>query len=183
MTEEINNDLTALKEKATLMGIKFHPASGAKSIQEKIDAKLNSNDEEQTPVVKTAPVAETQQQMSVRIKKEATALIRCRITCMNPNKTEWDGEIFCVGNSVIPTIKKMVPFNQDFHVPRMMLDMIQDKKCQVFVTEIDPVTRKRSTKGKLIPEFAIDVLPPLTEKELTKLAQRQAMAAGSTEID
>ena len=31
-------------------------------------------------------------------------------------------------------------------------------------------------KGKLIKEFAIEVLPPLTKEELEELARRQAMA-------
>jgi hypothetical protein len=31
-------------------------------------------------------------------------------------------------------------------------------------------------KGKLIKEFAIEELPPLTKEELAELAQRQAMS-------
>jgi len=188
MTEEYINDdnlpvedeLEALKAKATLMGIKFHPASGVKSLKEKIDAQVKSADKEEVPSVKAvAAKAETENEMKLRVKKEATRLIRCRVACMNPNKAQWEGEIFCVGNAIIPTIKKMVPFNQDFHIPNIMMDVIKDKKCQIFVTQVDPVTRKKSTVGKLIPEFAVEVLPSLTSKELKDLAQRQAMSEGT----
>jgi hypothetical protein len=35
-------------------------------------------------------------------------------------------------------------------------------------------------RGRLIAEFAIEELSPLSEKELKELAQRQAMAAGTS---
>lgn len=109
--------------------------------------------------------------------KEATKLVRIRVTCMNPAKKEWEGEIFTVGNSVIGTHKRFVPFNADegWHVPQIMLDMIKNRECQVFITEKSKhgVSVRR---GKLIKEFAVEVLPPLTEEELKDLAQRQAMA-------
>lgn len=187
MTKENNNnslsqgnkdELEALKSQANLMGIKFHPASGAQSLRDKIDAALVLQPDE-VPAAPKLVAVESEGATRQRIKLEATALVRVRIACMNPNKKDWEGEIFCVGNSVIPTIKKMVPFNQDYHVPRMMLDMIRDRQCQIFTTAIDPVTRRKSVVGKLITEFAIEVLPDLTKEELKDLAQRQAMAEGT----
>ena len=98
---------------------------------------------------------------------------------MNPAKAEWDGEIFVAGNSLIGSIKKFVPFNADdgWHVPNIILQMLRERQCQIFVTEKDSRGNK-IRKGKLIREFAIEVLEPLTEEELHDLAQRQAMAKG-----
>lgn len=47
--------------------------------------------------------------------------------------------------------------------------------CQIFVTDKSKngVTVR---KGKLIKEFAIEYLEPLTQQELDELARRQAMA-------
>ena len=78
---------------------------------------------------------------------------------------------------VVGTFKKYVPFNADegWHVPRIIYEQLKDRECQVFTTVRD--SRGNSTrKGKLIKEFAIEVLPNLTEEEIKELAQRQAMA-------
>ena len=53
--------------------------------------------------------------------------------------------------------------------------MIKDRKCQIFVSETDK--RGRTTKRpKLINEFSVTVLDPLTAAELKELAERQAMS-------
>ena len=49
------------------------------------------------------------------------------------------------------------------------------RQCQVFTTVRDR-RGNASRKGKLIKEFSIEVLDPLTEDELKELAQRQAMS-------
>ena len=120
---------------------------------------------------------ETENQRRLRRKREASELVRIRLTCMNPNKREWEGEIFSAGNSLVGTFTKYVPFNVDdgWHVPQIILEMIRARQCQIFYTE-----KSRNgvnvRKGKLIKEFNVEVLPPLTPAELHDLAQRQAMA-------
>ena len=111
-------------------------------------------------------------------KADALRLIRIRLQCMNPAKKEWEGEIISVGNSVVGTVKKYIPFNADegWHVPRILLDTLQDRQCQVFTT-VKSKNGINVRKGKLIKEFAIEILPPLTQDELKELAQRQAMSA------
>jgi hypothetical protein len=96
---------------------------------------------------------------------------------MNPAKKEWDGEIFTAGNSLVGSMTKYVPFNADdgWHVPRIIYQQLVQRQCQVFTTVRDS-RGNTSRKGKLIKEFAIEVLPMLTAEELKDLAQRQAMA-------
>ena len=96
---------------------------------------------------------------------------------MNPNKKEWEGEIITAGNAGVGTFKKYIPFNADegWHVPNIIYQVLKGRECQVFSTVTGPRGNK-FRKGKLIKEFAIEVLPPLTEDELKDLAQRQAMA-------
>jgi hypothetical protein len=164
------------------MGLSYHPSIGVDKLREKVSAAL-SDAPASTPAA--APVApavvematETEAQARQRMKRFAGELVRIRLTCMNPAKKDWEGEIFTVGNSLVGTIKKYVPFNADegWHVPRILLDTLQDRQCQIFV--------KGKTKhgvtmaeGKLIKEFAIEILPQLTPEELQELAQRQAMA-------
>ena len=162
------DELTALKARADMMGVKYHPSISLEKLKEKITAHMNAEEDK--------PVAEPEMDRAA-LQKSASELMRIRVTCMNPAKKEWEGEIFTVGNSVVGTFKKYVPFNADegWHVPRIIYEQLKDRECQVFTTVRD--SRGNSTrKGKLIKEFAIEVLPNLTEEEIKELAQRQAMA-------
>lgn len=182
--QETPDELSALKARADMMGISYHPSIGLEKLREKVNAAVTATE----PVVETpAPVAaapvqakaavETHAQRVNRLKKDAGRLIRIRLTCMNPAKAEWPGEIISVGNASVGSFSKFVPFNAEegWHVPHIIYKALVDRQCQVFVTTTD--TRGNKTrKGKLIREFAIEILPDLTAEELHDLAQRQAMS-------
>ena len=178
-TDLVQDELTVLKKRADVMGISYHPSIGLDKLKEKVNAVLTDGPvtatEEETKPSDTK--TETEGQRKLRLKKEASKLVRIRVTCMNPNKKEWEGEIFTVSNAVVGTYKKMVPFNLDegYHVPQIIYEQLKERKCQVFQTVKDNRGNKMR-KGKLINEFNIEVLPPLTEAELKDLAQRQALS-------
>lgn len=174
MSEDLDlqspDELSALKARADLLGISYHPSIGLEKLRDKVNAALSAGDKDE-------PSAKDEAAERVEMQRKASELVRIRITCMNPAKKEWEGEIFTTGNAVVGTFKKFVPFNADegWHVPRIILEMIQQRECQVFTTIRGP--RGNTTRqGKLIKEFAVEVMPPLTEDELKDLAQRQAMA-------
>lgn len=124
-------------------------------------------------------LVETKDAKRFRQRKEATALVRVNVMNMNPFRKEWEGDTYCVGNGVIGTIKRYVPFNTDWHVERALLNVMEERKCQIFTTRKDPRTGQEVKTPRTIKELQIAILPPLTEKELKELAQRQAMAAGT----
>lgn len=215
------DELTALKSRADLMGLTYHPAIGVEKLREKIAAAIAgepTKDAVETtkqdtpvaaapaPVVMPAPPVvlkqiesptivvqrglspkqhadyittdipnETPTQRKMRLKKHASELIRINVTCMNPNKKEWEGEIIGAGNNTVGSLTKFIPFGKDWHVPRIIYNVIRDRMCQVFVTNTDSKGNK-VRQGKLIKEFAIDVLDPLTSEELHDLAERQAIS-------
>jgi hypothetical protein len=176
------DELETLKARADRMGITYHPSIGVDKLREKVRAAMSDDPKPSAPEVKAphvaqAPVQETVAQERARLKREATALVRIRLSCMNPAKKEWTGEIFTVGNSIIGSLTKFVPFNADegWHVPKILLDVLQERKCQVFTT-LKSKNGIAVRQGKLIKEFAIEILDPLTEAEIHDLAQRQAMA-------
>ena len=181
--------LEDLKERATKLGIKFHPTIGEDKLREKVAEAMTRLDGENTPASEesdevaatSAYVApkETKAQQAYRLKSEASELIRVRVTNMNPNKREWEGEIFTAANSVVGTFRKFIPFNVPWHVPRIILEQLRQRQFQHFTTEVDQRGNK-VRRGRLIAEFAIEELSPLSEKELKELAQRQAMAAGTS---
>lgn len=175
---QIPDEMTSLKARADQLGISYHPSIGLEKLRTKINEALSDEPkEDEKPAVAVGKGKESPQELRLRKRKEASELVRIRVTCMNPNKKEWDGEVFTAGNSAVGTFKKMVPFNAEegWHVPRIIYNMMMERKCQIFVTHTDSRGNK-SRKGKMIREFSIEVLPPLTEEELHDLAQRQAMA-------
>lgn len=171
------DELNALKSRADMMGISYHPSIGLEKLREKVNAALTGAAEKTEEPAVVDPTAETEGQRNSRLKKEASKLVRVRVTCMNPAKKEWEGEIFSVGNAVVGSFTKYVPFNIDegWHIPQMIYQMIKDRECQIFYTITDSRGNK-TRKGKLVKEFSVEVLPPLTKEELHELAQRQAMS-------
>ena len=188
--ETTQDELASLKARANLMGVAYHPSIGLEKLREKINAAIeqtgDSPDADQAveeaqvasdAIASTPIAAETRLQYHARKKREANELVRVRVTCMNPAKSEWDGEIFTAGNSLIGSVTKYVPFNNEegWHIPRILYNMMRDRMCQIFITAKD--SRGNTTRqGKLIKEFGMEVLPDLTAEELKELAQRQAMA-------
>jgi hypothetical protein len=190
------DELTTLKGRADVMGVKYHPSIGIDSLRAKINAALDGKPDPDTaagaPVPTAAPdlakpadaAAETLGQKKARIKREASELVRINVQCMNPAKKEWDGEIFTTGNANIGTFKKFVKFNttEGWHVPRIILNMLRARECQTFYDETVKVAgrEQKVRRGRLIREFAIEVLDPLTQTELDKLARLQVMATGQS---
>ena len=172
--------LTLLKEKATALNITFHPTIGIDALQNKIDSALEDEINSPPPdvteeVIQPTPRIETASEKRMRQKLAANKLHRVIVTCMNPAKTDWEGEIFTAGSSSIATVKRFIAFNNEagWHVPQILLNVIKNRKCQIFYNKKNDrgnVTRH----GKLIPEFTIVYLPMLTDKELQELAASQA---------
>lgn len=182
------DELAALKARADMMGVTYHPSIGLEKLREKVNAAVAgeapSADPETTQPSAAAAIntaVETEGQKTKRLKDDAARLVRIRLTCMNPAKSEWPGEIISVGNARVGAFSKFIPFNADegWHVPNIIYKALADRMCQVFVTTTDSRGNK-TRKGKLIREFAIEILPELNAEELHDLAQRQAMS-GSIE--
>ena len=108
---------------------------------------------------------------SISARKKAEKLIRCIISCKNPNKKEYQGEIISVGNAKIGFIKKYILFNEPYHVPEIIFNALKKKEYQrVYTKKVDG---KEVIKTHMAKEYDIEILPPLTDKELKDLAQRQ----------
>ena len=193
---EQTEDLLALKEEAKNLKIRFHPNIGLEALQKRVkekqielagqqEAPAQISGEEPTPPAKPEfkrGKQLTPEEIKEMKRKESLELVRVRVTCMNPNKKDWEGEIFTVANSVVPTQKKYVPFNitEGWHIPRIMLNMIQEREYQTFVTERDHRGRA-IRRGTLKKEFNVEVLPPLTAEEISELKKKQALRAGKVD--
>lgn len=141
-----------------------------------------------TPAPAPAPVRELTAQEKVNAARaaardEALKLVRINVTCMNPLKKEWPGEIITVGNNLIGTVSKFVPFDtvDGWHVPNIIYLFMKDRQFQQFAAKKVPKGQPSSRVTKLVREFAIEVLDPLTDAELAALKQRQLIAKNSQE--
>lgn len=180
----VQDELTSLKARADMLGITYHPSIGLEKLREKVNNFLTntaSAADESEEAGDMVGAEETLEQRRSRKRREANKLVRIRVTCMDPAKKEWEGELFTAGNSLVGSFTKFVPFNADegWHVPQIILNQIREKMCQIFVTTKD-ARGNTVRKGKLIKAFAVEILPDLTPDELKELAQRQAMASGTT---
>jgi len=163
--EITKEDLDKLKKRADMLGITYSPNIKFDTLKARIEEKLSAT----TPVeIK----AEIEPKMIAR--DNAMKLTGVQLICKDPSKKDWQGEIISSGNAVIGTVKKYVLFNEPYHVPEIILSVLKERQYQRFYKK--RVNGQEITKAKLVPEFDIVYLDPLTDKELKDLAQRQAMA-------
>ena len=191
---EVIDELALLKQRADVMGVAYHPNIGIEKLKAKLADKMegitreesdeeiatiNDAEEAMAADVFTPLMTETPAQLKAKRKQDALRLVRIRMTSMNPSKANMKGEIFSVGNAELGMIKKYIPFNaeQGWHVPNIILQELQQRKfLNHFEVKIDGKTVNRH---RLIPEYAIEILSPLTETELNELKQRQIMASAA----
>lgn len=112
-------------------------------------------------------------------KKKSNRLIRCRIICMNPEKKHMPGEMISVGSSKLGTFMKYIPYASDepYHIPYILYQHLKEKECPVKYTR-RLANGQEVNKYKMIKEYNIEVLDPLTKDEFQEIATRQAMASG-----
>lgn len=208
MTDVQKTELQSLQERCQLMGIKYHPNSKEESLRAKIQASLDDKNPDEVGEDSVDPVdngkpanssmpdlskldpsilvpkgvfkPETKEEKAYRLRMAGTKLVRVYIHCNNPMKKEWQGEQFTVSNRNLGTLSRFVPFEQEWHVEAAILDMMRDRQYLGFNTRKAGPMKLEIKEPKFIKEFNIEVLEPLTEKEIKDLAIKQAMQSGDS---
>lgn len=169
-------------------------ADDAEQTQEEVDELIQDNLKAQVRVDPADPKAGDQTVRSALAPKfkdkrqemhdEYMRLIRCRITNMDPKKKDLQGEIFTVANEMLGTVKKFIPYGEfsdnGYHIPYWLFLEILDRRFLNIRTSKDKASGQIKVQTGWAKEFAIEVLPPLTQEELDNLATAQ-LAAGSVE--
>lgn len=177
-------ELEMLKQRADIMGLKYSPKIGVDALRKKVEDAINGVQEEKTEEVTAAP-AQSKIQREAALRKElqmkALRLVRLRITNLNPTKKDLAGEIFTVANKYIGNVRKFIPYGEvtenGYHVPFVIYEQMKARKFLNIKT-------RRDARGQIVveqnwaPEFALEVLEPLTQEELNKLAAAQHAAGG-----
>lgn len=186
--EEAVSQVQLLKQQADLLGVEYPRNATAAKMIELIDAhkaKLAESASEPKREVKnitatSAAVTLYNGKTLSELRDEAFKLVRIRLTVNNPVKMNRDGQWITAGNSRVGTIKRYVPFKPEayhdgWHVEAVVLERLRQMKHQRFPKDMSKANSAFDDyrKASLVPDFNIEVLPPLTQQELEELALRQ----------
>lgn len=188
------SELDMLKSRAKLMGIAFSNNIGLDALKTKIEEHKQASEtktqtqapaqtNEQQPEVQTEKQKKKAKTLSLRayLQKEKMKLVRLRITNLDPKKKDLPGEILTTGNEYLGTIRKFVPFGEatdnGYHVPYCLYEMMRDRKFLSIKTRKGP-KGQTIVEQQMVREFALEILPPLTEAELARLSAAQLSAGG-----
>ncbi len=177
-------ELDLLKERADQLGISYHPNIGVDKLREKVNEKLEGNSEADTEEdtkededTSKKSTKKSAAQERAEAADDAMRLVRIRLTCMDPTKADYHGEIITVGNDVVGNVKVYVPYREEFyengyHVPNIIFKHLRDRKYASIKTIKGPKgDTQQSVQANM---YSIEVLPPLTPQELEDLKLQQA---------
>jgi hypothetical protein len=179
-SEKPVNELELLKNRADVIGVPYKGNIGIDSLKKKIDDKMNppteDEEKEEAPVAERRKTrAEMDQEIRDRLYKTKMRMVRCRISNMNPAKSDIEGEIITVANRFLGTVRKYIPFGEKtdngYHIPQVLFDVLKSKKFQQVKTKKVKGQIVHSTR--MVSEFSIDVLDPLTVEEIAQLKDQQ----------
>ena len=187
------SELDMLKSRAKLMGITFSNNIGLDALKTKIEehkqaseAKTQTQAPAQTNEQQPEAQAENQKKaktisLRAHLQKEKMKLVRLRITNLDPKKKDLPGEILTTGNEYLGTVRKFVPFGEatdnGYHVPYCLYELMRDRKFLSIKTRKGP-KGQTIVEQQMVREFALEILPPLTEAELARLSAAQLSAGG-----
>lgn len=199
------SELDLLKRRADMMKIGYSNNIGVEALKAKIQAAMDgqkpTSDNSQTAEQTQAKQADAQAQngndtnaltgqaskptkkLSLRqhLINEKMKLVRVRITNLDPKKKDLPGEIITVANEYLGTVRKFVPFGEvtdnGYHIPQCLYDLLKER------TFVNIKVRKGSKGEEIVEhqnarEFSLEVLPPLSQEELARLAASQSAAGG-----
>lgn len=177
--------LEMLKERATQLGITYSPNIGEETLARKIQDKLEGENIQEALAEreeKNKPISKAQ--AAALKRRDAMKLVRVVVSPMDPLRQQLEGEIVTGGNSLIGTISKYVPFNNEngFHIPEILYKILRDRKYMSHYTVTDSKGREIN-RHRLAPAYSIVVLPPLTDAELKAIARDQRARQGSTDYE
>ena len=188
--DNLPDELSVLKQRATMMGIQFSNNIGLETLRKKIEDKMEGRAEADAAPQINPLAGETTAQpvkrktLRQKLYDEQMKLVRIRVTNLDPKKKDLPGEILTVANEYLGTVRKFIPFGEvtddGYHIPYCLYKMLDARKFLNIRTFKDRRTGTVRVESGYVKEFALEVLDPLTPAELAKLANAQK-AAGSVE--
>ncbi len=159
--------LSELRDVADELGIEF-----AKNIsKQKLLDKIIEDDNETEGVVEGIKIKK--KESAAEIKKRMNKIVRVRISSGSPHYKGRNGVSHQVGNRTT-VVGKFIPFNTVWHIQEPVLEALKRKTWRETKFKTDPMTGNKVPVVNVHPTFNIEVLTPLTSKELKALAKEQS---------
>lgn len=158
-------DLEEVRAKAVELGIDYHPAMKAETIQKLIDAKVGPDPE-------TVKATETDEEREDRELKECLALIPVTITSMDPADSAVTAVTISVGNRKLGQITKVIPFGHKWYMPKILVDHMRSQQfCRSSMIPVPGGQERLNTQW--IQKYAIQEHPLPSPQDLAALAKLQ----------
>jgi hypothetical protein len=186
------DELSVLKSRARMMGIEFSNNIGLEKLRQKIAAKMEGEPDpteatteapqaaQVNPLDSDAPPPGKVLTLREYLVQTELKLIRLRITNMDPKKKDLPGEIFTVANEYLGTVRKYIPYGEasehGYHVPYCIYRELESRRFLNIRTANNRNGQQITVESNWAKEFALEILDPLTPKELHQLATAQAAA-------
>jgi len=180
LTEEMEYEM--LMERAKQLGLKPSPKIKLPALRDKVNEAINGPAEEEKLDFEGMTKVQRATAIREKMKREQLRLVRVRIANLNPDKADLPGEIFTVVNKYLGSVKKYIPYgeatDEGYHVPFFIYTQLKNRKFLQKKTKQNKNTGNIDVSTRWVPEFALEELPQLTQKELEKLANVQRASAG-----
>lgn len=177
--DELKQQRENLKKRADMLNIKYANNVSNEKLASMIADALEGKKPSEDSTSDTKSKTERKLNSRERIRREATKLVRVRVTCHNPDKQQLEGEIFTVANGFIGTISRYVPFGEKtsngYHIEKCIYNHMKNRTYIHKDSREDPVTKKIKMTTRDAKEFTLEVLPPLTKEELQALRNDQRL--------
>lgn len=171
MTEEITKEqLDGLRDLAeAITGKKLGNIKDPTKLQAIIDISRAEAAETEEIARNSKPVtlASKAEQRAIA-RKKATKLVRCNITAMAPFEKQLQGAFFDIGNTIVGSIRRYIPFDTDWHCEEMLLNHIKERKYRTKHEWKDPTTRKTMYENRFHKAFGVVIIDDLTKEELAR---------------
>lgn len=172
---EVKSERDLLKEKADLLGIEYAGNISTDKLRELVN-KVNEPSEVITSI-KTGTVEPEVDELT-KIRLDLSQKIRVLVTCNDPLMKDYDTTpYYSFSNSSITLPTITVPLGVEWHIPKAYVGMLQAMECKMPVKTKDEKGRTITTR-RTIKKYNVNILPPLTPKELEELKQAQMMRDG-----
>ena len=188
--DNLPDELSVLKQRATMMGIQFSNNIGLETLRKKIEDKMEGRAEADAAPQINPLAGETTAQpvkrktLRQKLYDEQMKLVRIRVTNLDPKKKDLPGEVITVANEHLGTVRKFVPFGEvtddGYHVPYCIYRFMEKRKFLNIRIVKDRRTGQERVESNWVKEFALEVLPQLTPQQIANLKTAQ-IAAGSVD--
>jgi len=112
------------------------------------------------------------------VRAKALRLHRVKVTNLDPADAQLSGAIITAINKFTGKVAKYIPFGDEeapngYHIPEILLNQLKNQKFPLRKEIKGGQFGVKKYKTTMINKFAIEELPPLTDKELADLADHQ----------